>query len=125
MGWLGAFLFLLFPAFFGVFFGEKVKVEKGEGECEETQRQGDGDKDVEVEVVELVHAVPVVGVEAEDATDADAADVVALVVSIAFATSVSDEVEVVDVGKATASFKYTVVSLPPFLLIYRIYLVLR
>ena len=40
--------------------------------------------------------------EAEDATDADA-DVVALVVSIAFATSVSDEVEVVDVGKATAS----------------------
>ena len=67
LGWLGAFLFLLFPAFFGVFFGEKVKVEKGEGECEETQRQGDGDKDVEVEVVELVHAVLVVGVEVDKA----------------------------------------------------------
>ena len=67
MSWLGALSFLLSLAFLGVFFGEKVKVEKGEGECEETQRQGDGDKDVEVEVVELVHAVLVVGVEVDEA----------------------------------------------------------
>ena len=66
MSWLGTLL-LFSLAFLGVFYGEKVKVEKGEGKCEETQRQGDGDKDVEVEVVELVHAVLVVWAEVDQA----------------------------------------------------------